>query len=75
MKSYGAMATFGPGKKNYRSRIAINIAQSLKQKTLCPVIKEVGRKYTLRTNHLQKCPRPVNSVLKKVPGSNLRKMC
>ena len=30
MKSYGAMATFGPQKKNYRSRIAINIARSLR---------------------------------------------
>jgi len=29
MKSYGAIATFGPGKKIYRSRIAINIAWSL----------------------------------------------
>ena len=30
MKSYGAMATFGPGKKIYRSRIPINIARSLR---------------------------------------------
>ena len=30
IKSYGAMATFGPGKKNYRS-IAMNIGLSLKE--------------------------------------------
>ena len=29
MKSYGAMATFGPAKKIYWSRIAINIGRSL----------------------------------------------
>ena len=29
MNSYGAMATFGPGKEIYRSRIVINIAQSV----------------------------------------------
>ena len=46
IKSYGAMATFGPGKEIYRSRILIDIAWSLNIQKWAQILKIKAYKST-----------------------------